>query len=533
MRALLLKKQLREIFRRYFYNAKTNKRRSKAGVILYFFFFALLMVGILGGMLFLLSFTLCEPLCTVGAGWVYFCILGGIGILLGAFGSVFNTYSSLYLAKDNDLLFSLPIPVEAIMTSRLLSVYLMGLMYSAVATLPASIVYWITVSASVPAILGGLLLVVLVSGIVMVLSCALGYVVARVSLRVKNKNFGTVVLSLVLVVGYYYFYFKANDQIQNLILHAAMFGKVPNGPGKLLWYFGSIGEGSFIAMGVWTLAVAVACLLTWQLIRRSFLKIATSTGVQKRTVYRERRAVQRSLSRALLSRELRRFAGSANYMLNCGLGILLLPLAGIALLWKGGDVTAFISAVFGTDAAAVLLISGLCLASTMIDPAAPAVSLEGKNLWIVRSLPVLPWQALRAKLHLQLTLSVPPMLFSALCVAGLLRKMDLGALVPVLGMVYCLAFAVFLAVWALFWGVRMPNLQWTSEIYPIKQSAPVNFAIFGGWAFAVAMGALYFWQGKKLGLELFLAAGIGVFALASIGLYLWLRKRGAALFGAL
>ncbi len=533
MRKLLLKKQLREIFRRYFYNAKTNKNRSKVGVILYFTLFGVLMVGILGGMLFLLSMTLCEPLSMVGAGWLYFCILGGIGILLGAFGSVFNTYSSLYLAKDNDLLFSLPIPVEAIMFSRLLSVYLMGLLYSAAATVPAVVVYWIMVSAAAPAIFGGILLVLLVSGIVMVLSCALGYVVARISLRVKNKNFVTVIISLVLVTGYYYFYFKANDQIQNLILHASVFGKVPTGPGKLLWYFGSVGEGNFTAMVVWTLAVAAVCFFTWQLIRRSFLKIATSTGVQKRTVYRERRIVQRSLSRALLGRELRRFSGSANYMLNCGLGILLLPLAGIALLWKGEEVIGTLSAVFGTEIAAMLMVFALCMASTMIDPAAPSVSLEGKNLWIVRSLPVTPWQALRAKLHLQLTLSVPPMLFSALCMAWLLRSLDLGLLVPVLGAAFCLAFAVFLAVWALFWGVRMPNLQWTSEIYPIKQSAPVNFSVFGGWAFALAMGGLYLWQGHKLGLQFFLAAGIAIFVLLSAALYLWLRKRGAVLFGEL
>ena len=56
--------------------------------------------------------------------------MGLLAVLLGAFGSVFNTYSSLYLSKDNDLLLSMPIPVRSIMASRLLGVYLMGLMYS-------------------------------------------------------------------------------------------------------------------------------------------------------------------------------------------------------------------------------------------------------------------------------------------------------------------------------------------------------------------------------------------------------------------
>lgn len=37
-------------------------------------------------------------------GWLYWCLMGLIAISFGVFGSVFNTYSSLYQAKDNDML---------------------------------------------------------------------------------------------------------------------------------------------------------------------------------------------------------------------------------------------------------------------------------------------------------------------------------------------------------------------------------------------------------------------------------------------
>lgn len=88
---------------------------------------------------------------------------------------MFNTYSSLYLAKDNDLLLSLPIPVRTIMAARLLGVYLMGLMYSAIVIIPAVIVYWITVSVRPAEIFGGVLLTFLISVFVFVLSCLLGW----------------------------------------------------------------------------------------------------------------------------------------------------------------------------------------------------------------------------------------------------------------------------------------------------------------------------------------------------------------------
>ena len=49
MLKLLLKKQLMEVFRSYFYDAKKNKARSKGTTIAYIVMFVLLMVGVLGG----------------------------------------------------------------------------------------------------------------------------------------------------------------------------------------------------------------------------------------------------------------------------------------------------------------------------------------------------------------------------------------------------------------------------------------------------------------------------------------------------
>lgn len=55
MLKLLLKKQLMEIFRSYYYDAKKNKARSKAATIAYIAMFAVLMVVVLGGIFTLLS----------------------------------------------------------------------------------------------------------------------------------------------------------------------------------------------------------------------------------------------------------------------------------------------------------------------------------------------------------------------------------------------------------------------------------------------------------------------------------------------
>ncbi len=67
MLKLLLKKQLTEIFRNYFYDQKKNRARSKAGIIGYILLFVAIMAGMLGGMFTALSLNLCAPLSLVSS----------------------------------------------------------------------------------------------------------------------------------------------------------------------------------------------------------------------------------------------------------------------------------------------------------------------------------------------------------------------------------------------------------------------------------------------------------------------------------
>lgn len=79
MLKILVKKQLTEIFRSYFYNAKTNKARSKGAVAGYIILFAVVMVG-LGGMFTMLSLGLCGVLVSAGMDWLYFTLMGLLAI---------------------------------------------------------------------------------------------------------------------------------------------------------------------------------------------------------------------------------------------------------------------------------------------------------------------------------------------------------------------------------------------------------------------------------------------------------------------
>jgi len=533
MLGVLLKKQLSEVFRGYFYDAKKNKMRSKWAIAAWFVFFFVIMVGMLGGIFTMLSLSLCGSLTMAGMGWLYFLLMGGIAIFLGAFGSVFNTYSGLYLAKDNDLLLSMPIPIRTIMASRLMNVYLMGAMYSATALLPALIVYWVICGATAARVICGILLLLIVTVFVLLLSVLLGWAVAKISLKLKNKSFITVLVSLLFIGAYYFFYFRASDFIRELIRNAEVYGAKIRGAAYGLYLFGRIGEGDWLAAAIFAAVTAILFALVWIVLSRSFLSIATSGGNTEKVRYVEKTARQKSAFGALLGKEFGRFVSSANYMLNCGLGVLLIPASGVLLLVKGREICRVLDEVFAGSrpgVTAVLLCTMLFMLSSMNDMAAPSVSLEGKSLWIPQSLPVEPKTALRAKTAVQLILTAIPMLFAAVCAAAVMREtLAVKLLLVALAVVY----AVFSAVFAVFISVRMPLLNWTNEIMPIKQSGAVMIVLFGGWAISAVLTGLYLLVGYKLGAALYLALWTALFAAAALILQRWLDTKGSRSFAEL
>ena len=528
MLKLLVKKQLFETFRSYFYDAKKNKARTKGATIGYIVMFVLLMVCLLGTMFGVLSNTMCGPLAEMGMDWLYFVIMGMMAVFLGAFGSVFNTYSGLYLAKDNDLLLSMPIPVRVIMTSRLLSVYLMGLMYSGIVILPAILVYWFTVPVTAGRILGGVVLLVDISLFVLTLSCALGWVVAKISLKLKRKSFITVIVSLVFFGLYYFVCFRSQAMITDLLLNAEDVGNRIKGIYPL-YLFGRVGCGDGVAMLIVSAVVIALLALVWYLIARSFLHIATASGNTAKTVYHEKAVKPVSADAALLRKELGRFTSSPLYMLNCGLGTVFLVVLAVLALIKGREVFLMMNALFagGEGFVTVLAALCLCLLAGSNDISTPSVSLEGKSLWIAQSLPIDPWQALRAKLRMHLLITELPLVVCAVCVAAVS-----GAALPeiVMMLVTPMVYVVLSATFGLFMGLKRPNLNWTSEVAPIKQGLAVFLSIFVGWLVAVALGFLYYALMARVGAVAFLLAVTALFAVLALVLVRWLKTSGAKIY---
>lgn len=525
----LLKKQLAEIFKTYFFDFKKNKPRSKAKTAILFVVFALLIVFIAGFMFGAFAYMIRDIAAAEPFRWLYHAIFFLLAVLLGVFGSVFSTYSGLYLSKDNDLLLSMPIPVRVIMLTRLLGVYIMGLLYSATVIIPATVVYMITCPVTVGGVFGALLQIFNISVFVMVLSCALGYVVARISVKLKNKGYVTVIISVLFIALYYYLYFNATSFIGELIGNIALYGEKIKEHAHIIYVIGKAAEPDTVPTLAVTVAGIVLLVATMLVISKSFLKVATSSATVKKAQYKQKNTRRRSVFGAVLAKEAKRFASSPNYMLNCGFGILFLIAFGVLFIIEGDAVANIVNmfpSVFQRGFF-VILAPAVCLIVSMNDIAAPSVSLEGKTLWQIRSLPVPTKTVLKAKYSFQILVNTIPTVFCVACIIAVLRP---DPLTGVLLSLFCLLYVCFHALFSLFCGLLKPNLNWTNEIFAIKQGLDVLFAIFGGFGYCVAIGALWFLACRIMDARIYLAIALAVTAVLTFLLYRFINRKGVKLF---
>ncbi len=528
MTRALLKKQMLEVFSWLYRDRKSGKIRSKGSIALYALLY-LFLFGMLASVFFSAATMLCEPLVQSGLTWLYFALMGLISIALGAFGSVFNTYSSLYQAKDNDLLLSMPIPTRAILLARLTGVYALGLMYELIVMLPTLLVYYLAGSPSPLSVVLSLLLPPLLSVVVLTLSCVLGWVVALISSRLRRKNAAIVALSLAFLAAYFYLYGRAYEMLQGILADAQAVSEGIRTALYPLYLMGKGAQGSILAMLGFAAIVLALFGVVYLLLSRSFLRLTFSSRTAARVRARKTGSLKAgSVSGALLRKELRRFLGSSVYMLNCGLGVVMMPVAAVALLLKADAVRNMLSILPGAEGFLPLIAAaGVCALISMVDLTAASVSLEGKTLWLVQSLPVTGWQVLRAKVQLHLLLTLPPVLLLCICTAIALRLLPLQAM-----LLFCIAagFALFSALFGLALNLRLPVMHWTNETVPVKQSASVLLSLFGAWAAVGVLCILYATLQNFVNPEIFLLLAASLLGLSALALYGWIKKYGARRF---
>ena len=130
---------------------------------------------------------------------------------------------------------------------------------------------------------------------------------------------------------------------------------------------------------------------------------------------------------------------------------------------------------------APIVITGMLIFCAAISPTTScAISMEGKQIWIAKTLPVSAKKWLFAKLLMNLVLVGPSLLLAVTLLSIAYRSM-MDA-VDVLGVVMMpIAALLFTTVFGLYVNAKMPRLDWKSDTEVVKQSGAVLLMVLVGF----------------------------------------------------
>ena len=397
----------------------TNK--TSPGKIILYSLLLLLCFGYLS-VIFGVIFLMLESMTAETAqNWSMTALASFMSMILCFVGTIFTTQSLIFNSKDNDLLISMPIPPRLILLSRITTLAIMNYIFALMIFLPATIA-WVMVNGFGLGVLVYLALFIFVPLASMTLTLILGWIIALISSRMKNKSLVTTILSVAAFLVYFLLCFNLGDYIT----------VIEENP-SLVSSFISEYLGLFVLMGkavanldIIALLITIAvCVLPFAVVifilSKSFLKIVTDKKSAKKAVYRKKEMKAGTISSALIKKEFQRFFTSATYFLNSFMGIIFMILIAAAIILNVNGIKEFISEIstglgFLLPIENIMAFFGIAIIiviSAFNIPTSVCISLEGKTLWILQSMPLKAKDVLLAKMRAAvIATSIPNLIFA-------------------------------------------------------------------------------------------------------------------------
>ncbi len=520
----LLKKQLLEGFAGFTLDKKGNRRKGKSLVG----FGLLMLVGVASifYLFYAMGELLCAPLLMQGLDWLYFAFMGTIATAFGVIGSIFMAKSKLYEAKDNDLLFSMPIPAWTVLFVRTVGVYLFTLLFEALVFLPALVSYFVTAGFSLPVCIGGLLTLAIMPFGGTAICLLLGWALAVIAAKLPAKNLFTTLFTIAFVIGYMVVYSNLNEYLSYVVTHG---GQVAGKMKSILYPFAKLGlatTGDILSLAIYLLIFGGLFALTYFLLSKTYLRLITANRGAKKAKYKSKAGKQGTPFLALFKKEALRYLKNPMIAMNCFLGTIFCVLSPLLLI-AGKELIVTLRAANVDEVVALILavMFGAIVSMNMVS--ASSVSLEGENIWITRSMPVKTERVLLVKAALHFLSVGIPLLIPCVVFSVALRIRFWLAFVMTAS---ALAFATLTAVLGLIVNLKLPNLHWTSELVAVKQSMSAVISMFAEWGMVALLVGGWFLFGKYLFTGGYFLVCIALLA-AVVGLLVWwIVKRGKRIF---
>ena len=409
-------------------------------------------------------------------------------VIIFAFG-IFKTGGVIFNRSSYDVLTSLPLATEAVVIGRFARMYIEDLLMTLLVMLPGGAVYAVCARPAWYFYPVWGISTVLIPLLPLSAATLFGAVVAAISSRMKNKSAAEAILSIGFAVAIIAGSTSLGTTAESLTpeMLADLAETVAKLIGNLyppaIWLGNAMAEGSAASLALCAVVYPAVFAAVIALVARNFHAVCRRLSVTTaRHDYRMERQKQSTALKSLWLRECRRYFASGAYVTNTIMGpVMGTVLAGAYLIAGQESVNNLLGIELDLGAWLPFLVGG---AFAMMPATAVSISMEGKNWWITKTLPLPTKTVLDAKLLMNLSLMLPFYIVSEVLMALAVRP-------DMMELVWMLLIPALLILFACVFGITanllLPKFDWDSEVAIVKQSASAAVGGFGGMIAALLL----------------------------------------------
>lgn len=443
-----------------------------------------LIIGYLLWYVYYLSKTLMPSFIFLGKPLYLLGFLFSVCSIFILFSNIFKIKSILFDFKDYDLLMSLPISRNMVITSKVVYLYIINLLYTLIIMIPGYLAYISFVDLANDALF--FLLLFTIPIIPILLSIIIGIILSWITSFFRNKNIGGYVVNLLLVFIVLIISFKTGEMNE-----LDMANKGVDLVNNFSYYYpfttifvNLLTSFNFISMIIYFILPIILMLIFILFINKGYIPLRKRLLKSRiKTNYEVGEYHKNSPLKSLYLKELKKYFSNSLYVINTAFGCIILVFVIISMLLFNDSMISRFSKILDVNdlikSNIFIVLSGLCVLSCTTNS---SLSLEGKNLWIIKMLPANTDQIFLSKIMVNLTILIP-----AIILGGTFFGIYLHLPFTSFLLLYLmpLSYALFTSSGGLLLNLLFPKFDFDNEIRVIKQSLPVFLSILIGIIFII------------------------------------------------
>ena len=455
---------------------------------------------------------------------------------------IYKSGPLIFDCKDDNLLLSLPIERKTVLLIRILKFYIFELLFTALFIIPLSIanIRW-AINLDWTFFLTTIIMILTLPIIPITISCIIGVITTSLTSRFKFKNIAQILITTLFLLLTVYVSYNMENLLKYLAQNATSINDLitkiyyPAGLyAKLSLNFNYMDLLVYIVVNILIFAVTITILSKVYFKINSRIKKVSTTNKNLKKL----KITKTSKTKSLIKKELTTFFQTPVFIINAGFGLVLFIIASIMVVFKYNSIISILtdpssfnlSKELITNNAPILILILITATAFMTSITNSVISLEGRNINVLKALPIKTKTILMAKIYSSLLITTPVLLIGSLL---MIIKLKINIIESILLLTLSILMPLVSHFIGIIVNIKYPKLDAQNSTEVVKQSTSSFVSVMIGMILLVLNIMIIIKLAGKINSFLILTFSVIIYILANTILYLFLINKSSKEFNKL